>query len=460
MTGRSPVPRRGLRSVVGDFPESFDLPSSQLVGAGSIVASLLAHVLLVGGGAYLFSARFAQGSARPLTASESGEVAVEVAAVDPPPFRGGPALGEISDDAPLFTDPVAPGGGEPLARPDMDRRGRGGSTRAESPALNLADRDDGITLSSEVTSRIDRDQIQRVETSKDRASEDDRRSTTSPMDLVFLATGSGHVAERRPSARANPSRGALSAPPAGVLGGLIGATPMEQGELEPQRERGGDRAGSPHASPGTGLLGAAPGRDHRVSAEIALGRPLVAKAAPSIPADQSGRARDTVDSEQEVAATVQSLVHASTAGGVSGTGPGGEEGDAPIGSGGSSGPGSRAAPFGGGEGPFVGWSEFDPRISAYRRSVRAKIEPLWENAFPKSAALEGKQGRAIVSFVIYSDGRVDDVSVARASGVPEFDENVKLAVLRAAPFGPFPPSIPAPSMRWRITFDMNNPVVR
>jgi TonB family protein len=105
-------------------------------------------------------------------------------------------------------------------------------------------------------------------------------------------------------------------------------------------------------------------------------------------------------------------------------------------------------------------SDSDPRISAYRRSVVAKIYPLWENAFPKAASLDGKQGRAIVSMVIYSDGRVGDVRIARPSGFPEFDENVRVAVVRASPFGPFPPSIPGPSMRWSITFDMNNPVVR
>ena len=62
--------------------------------------------------------------------------------------------------------------------------------------------------------------------------------------------------------------------------------------------------------------------------------------------------------------------------------------------------------------------------------------------------------------VIYSDGRVNQVRVTRPSGVTEFDENVRVAVLRAAPFGPFPPSIPGPSMRWSVTFDMSNPVVR
>ena len=75
-----------------------------------------------------------------------------------------------------------------MARPDSHRRGRGGSTRADSAAINLADRDEGLTLSREVTSRIDRDQIQRLDTAADRASNEDRRSTTHPMELVFLAT--------------------------------------------------------------------------------------------------------------------------------------------------------------------------------------------------------------------------------------------------------------------------------
>jgi TonB family protein len=342
----------------------------------------------------------------------------------------------------------------------MDRAGRGGSWRADSAALNLADRNDGLTLSREVTSRIDRDQIQRLATSKDRASQDDRRATPHPMELVFLATGSGDVAERRPSARANPSRGAMRAPAAGVLGGELGAAPLESGGIEPTRDPGGDRAGSERASPGTGIEHGVPGHDHRASAAVAMGRPLVTQAAPSVPANQSGHPRDTVDSEQEVAMTVQSIVHASTAGGLLGGGPGGEEGAGPSGSGGPSGEGSRAAPFGGGAGLFTGLSDEDPRISAYTRSVRAKIDPLWGNAFPKAAALEGKQGRVIISFVIHRDGHVDDVRVTRPSGFPEYDENVRLAVLRAAPFDPFPPSIPGPSRRWNITFDANNPVVR
>jgi len=432
-----------------------DPSRSRLVGAGSLVASILGHLVIAGVGTYLFSA-FGSRPAGGETAAV-GEVAVEFAATESPAFREGSDRRGNVDVSPV--DPVEPGGGEPLARPDMDRRGHGGSIHASTAALNLADRDEGLTLSPEVTSRIDRDQIQRLRTSRDRASKEDRRATVHPMELVFLATGSGHVAERRPSAAIDPSRGAAIAPHAANLGGEMGAAPMTIGALEPQRDLGGDRAGSERRSPGAGVLRGTPGDDHRSSAAVATGRPLVERARPAVPADQLGRARDTIDSEQEVASTVQSLVHASTAGGLLGLGSGGEEGAGPAGSGGSSGPGSRASVFGGGDNPFASLSEFDPRISAYRRSVRAKIDPLWENAFPKWAAFEGKQGRAIVSFIIHSNGGVDDVRVARPSGVAEFDENVKVAVLRAAPFGPLPPSIP-PSTRWNITFDMNNPVVR
>jgi len=58
------------------------------------------------------------------------------------------------------------------------------------------------------------------------------------------------------------------------------------------------------------------------------------------------------------------------------------------------------------------------------------------------------------------DGHVEQVRVTRPSGVPEFDDNVRKAVLRAAPFDRFPKSIPGPSMRLSTTFDMSNPVVK
>jgi len=139
---------------------ALDLSKSQL-WAGSFIASLVGHVVVVGLG-LRFSTGFGAPASGPIaTTSEANEVAVEVATSDSSLFRAGPALGRTRS---LTTTPFrpirAPGGGEPLARPDMDRPGRGGSLRADDAALNLADRNDGLTLSRDVTSRIDRDQIQ------------------------------------------------------------------------------------------------------------------------------------------------------------------------------------------------------------------------------------------------------------------------------------------------------------
>ena len=439
--------------------ESFSpLPRWRWVGPSSFAVSLAAHLGLLGLGAFVLSIGLRRGPVDGPPPSDR-EILVEVAPLHLPSLHFGPPLGESSPEDSVPIDDVEPGGSEGLTRPDMERAGRGGSRRADNAALNLADRNDGLTLSREVTSRIDRDQIQRLHTSRDRATYEDRRSTTHPMDLVFLASGEGHLAERRPLAPSDPNRGALRAEPPALRGSVVGA-PRQDGQLETGHQAGGATRGGAHAAPGVGILAGTPGPDHRTSASVARGRPRVTEAAPSIPADRTGSPKDTVDSEQEVAATVQSLVHASTAGGVLGGGPGGQEGPGAAGSDGQTGSGSRAAPMGGGSGPFTGLSDADPRITAYRRSVLAKIYPLWENAFPKSASLEGKQGRAVIALVIYSDGHVDGVRVARPSGVPEFDDNVRLAVLRAAPFGPFPPNIPTPSMNWKITFDMNNPVVR
>jgi TonB family protein len=434
------------------------LPRLRWVGPGSFAVSLGAHAALLGLGALALSVGFSQGPTAEAPERVS-EIPVEMTPLQLPALHFGPPVGEAADEVPIPDDPVEPGGGEGLARPDMDRAGRGGSHRADSAALNLADSNDGLTLSRDVTSRIDRDQVQRLKTSSERETFEDRRSTTHPMDLVFLATGRGHLLERRPNAPVDPNRGALRADPAGVRGSTVG-TPHDDGDLESAHDLGGVAPGVERAAPGVGILKGVPGQDHRSSAAVARGRPRVTEAAPSIPAERTGSPKDTVDSEQEVAATVQSLVHASTAGGQLGGGPGGQDGPGSAGSEGTAGPGARAMPFGGGTGPFTGLSESDPRISAYRRNVLAKIYPLWENAFPKSASLEGKQGRAIISLVIYSDGHVDRVRISRPSGVPEFDDNVRLAVLRAAPFGHFPPSIPTSSMNWNITFDMTNPAVR
>ena len=189
---------------------------------------------------------------------------------------------------------------------------------------------------------------------------------------------------------------------------------------------------------------------------------MIVLAVPSVPAATTGDVRDDRNSEQEVHETVTTIIHASTAGGERGIGMGGEPGAALPGSGGPPGEGSRAAPLGAGGGPLFALSSGDPRLSPYTRAMLAKLdrEPLWQRAFPHEAALEGMQGVAVLSILVRRDGSVGDVSLARPSGIPAFDANVRAAVLHAAPFAPLPVSWNAASARVRISYDATNPAVR
>lgn len=363
----------------------------------------------------------------------------------------------------LAPEPPRPGGGEPMPRPDTDRAGRGGANQTSALALNLADRDEGLTLTREVQSRNDRDQVERLKTAQDRASYDDRRTTTHPMELTFLASGKGARQERRTPAPTDPSSGVLFAATAAVPGSVLGAEPLPTSGSEPERDRGGSVRGAAHRSPGKGVLDGNPGQDHRASAHVAHARPMLPRAAPSVPAEVTGNVRDDQESEQEVEETEQSIVHASTAGGRLGEGPGGEELRAQSrGSGGIAGEGSEARPLGGGSGPLFALDSDDPRLSLYTRAMLVKLdrEPLWQKAFPHEAALEGMQGIAIVSVVVANDGTVREVALARPSGIPAFDENVRMAVRRAAPFAPLPPAWHAASARVTIAYDATNPAVR
>lgn len=420
---------------------------------------MAAHCTLVAAGAALFAGSFEAREpdrARARLMPEAREQIVEIEL--PVLVNDGTGLLGAAPVEPL----AAPhGGGEVMPRPDMAARGRGGTDASDLPALNLADRDDGTRLSPEVRSRIDRSQIQRVRSALARASRDDWRASREPMELTFLASGraTSRRPERRAPARVDPSAGAHEQGAPQRRGGQVGALEIPLGEGMSPRAIGGAVEGGARSSPGLGVRDRAPGHDSRASAEVPYARPMVSEGTPSVPASTRGRPNDTEDSEQEVATAIQSLVHASTAGGVAGRGPGGEEGSGPIGSGGMTGGGSSAKVLGNGHGAGVDSNPGDRRRTQYMRQVMGKIHPLWANAFPTWAVLEGRQGTAIITFVISADGSVTRATVTRPSGVPEFDENCRQAVLRGAPYAPLPPEL-GPSFRWAMPFEAKNPAVR
>jgi TonB family protein len=181
----------------------------------------------------------------------------------------------------------------------------------------------------------------------------------------------------------------------------------------------------------------------------------------AVPANESARPRDDVDSDQEVATTVRSLVHASTAGGAPGEGRGGNGGGGDPGAGADRGVGSRAQALGVGEGQVLDFSTSDPRLLPYFRQLHAKIDPLWAHAFPRSALVELKQGTVILQFVVHADGHATVTwPPLRPSGVDEFDRNCAEAIRRAAPFPPIPRELGVGSLTIRAPFVARNPAVQ
>jgi TonB family protein len=353
--------------------------------------------------------------------------------------------------------PATAFGGERMPRPEVGTPGRGGTDTATDPALNLADSNDGLTLDRDPLNRLDRSQVQRLRTSDFRESLDDRRATPNPMELTFVVSGTGKLALRRDPAKTNPSLGSLQGADAATLGSDVGGPDAERGDgSEP--EPGGDRPGSEKDVAARGVASGASGNDYRRSANVTLARPMVPRARAAVPAPERGRPNDTADSSQDVANAVASLIHASSAGGRVRSGIGGVSGPGTPASGGIQGSGSKSLPAGTGPGPMQDVGS-DPGVVGYFRAIERKVEPFWRNAFPNWAIAEGRGGLATLSLTLRRDGSLAAVSVARPSGVPEFDRNLLDAVRKAAPFGPLPARLGKGPLEFRMTFDATNPAV-
>ena len=368
---------------------------------------------------------------------------------------------ELTADA---THPVAPPDvaprGEKDPRPDQGAKGKGGSKEVSERALNLADRDDSASLDRSVLSRKDRSQLARLKAGASRQAYEDWRASRQPMLVTFFSTGDGpETFERKERAERDPAHGAPSSMHRDSQGMVLGSAVLPEGNGPGARHPiGTDREGGKTNAPGLGTrasrqrLGAESERAHPADY-----KPLVDRSEPSVFANDQGKPSDTTDAEQEVASRIQSIVHASTAGGKAGRGRGGEEGPGDPGTDGKQGAGSSSSPMG-----SLGTGAPDPREGArlgYLRALQAKIQPLWADAFPYRAAVEGREGTAIVTFTLDSAGNVVDAHVSRPSGIPEFDENVRKAVLRGGPYGPLPAAL-LPALTPSLSFIAKNPAVR
>jgi hypothetical protein len=390
-----------------------------------------------------------------------------------PPHAGGegtipidlPGVAEgtlLADRRPDPTgDPPQPRSGSSEAQLDQSKIGRGGEPTTIARPTNLSDRDELVHLTPDLLDRLDHDQQQRLRTSKARASWEDRRSSREPMELTFLASGDGTRAERRTPRPYDPSRGGARSDAASIRGGLLGDPAQAEGQSDTSVVTGAARDGSEASAPGVGVRDGRAGLDHRLGAHVMRARPDVVLAAVSVPATRRGRPRDDIDSDQEVARTLRSLVHASTAAGAIGEATGGTAGGGDPGADGRSGAGTSAHPVGPGDAEWWDLDTADPRFVGYFRRIHKKLDPLWAHAFPLRAALDFRQGTVIFAVTIAASG---DVAIGwpplRPSGIPEFDRNCYEAIQRGAPFDPIPASLGVRELHVRMPFDAQNPMVK
>lgn len=427
----------------------------------SLAASVVAHVggiLAVGFVALTFSHRDPR-SVESRTAPPEDVVTIEL-----PTF----ADGTSAADHEVIEEGATPEahGGATIARADTGRAGRGGQV-AGARAINLAASDEAMRLSPDAFSHLTRDQYQRLRTANHRTTHEDRRATTHPMELTFLASGADDRPERRPVSASDPNRGSLVSPSPSVLGGRPGVAVVDDEAAGEGRGAsvGASQSGQLAASPGMGVRNGAPGDKHFVGARIAYARPDVVEAPVTVPAALRARPNDTTDSDQEVSATVRSLVHASVTGGLYGEGRGGSAGpESDPGVGGASGAGSVSRTMGAGDGDVFDWMTSDPLLMPYFRKIHAKVNPLWRDAFPKSAMIELKQGTVILEFSIASNGAATvKWPPVRPSGIDEFDRNCADAIRKASPFEPIPASLRAQGrsvLHIRAPFVAKNPVIQ
>jgi len=403
------------------------------VGSGAFVTSVAAHALLLGCGALLLShsLRDRTRERAPAAHSSARELEVELPSFDPSATDT-----QHESDQPPADEAAAHSGGGPLERhPDTERAGHGGSARALQAATNLDSHIDPISLETDTLTHPDRAQVQRLRTASDRRSWDDHRSTPSPMQLTFLATGKGALRERR-SAGAN-APGSITGTQAAPLGGLPGGSTGDAGQLSDALP-GAAQAGHHELEQQAGAPSAATHGAASRGAQVLLARPWVMRARPALPTEVRARPNDVDDSSQAVAARVAALIHASTIGAPPGPGVGGEPAGGLPGRSGSEGMGSHATPSGFGPGPDA---LNDPGIQGFVAGLKQRVDDQLRRAFPDWAIEEGRSGHVIFELAVLADGRLERVRMVRPSGIDEYDGNVLTGVRRIPGFGPLPKAL-------------------
>lgn len=422
-------------------------------GSGfAFAGSVLLHASALSGGAWLLAQSLRSSPPAPTLAARPTVLELEADLVLPEVAAFGPDASEPTTLPPPLEVTT---GGRHAPRPDLEHAGRGGERTSAEQATNLVSSIDPIALERDPETQRERSQVSRLRTANHRESRDDRRATPTPMELTFLATGPGHVRARRAYSETDPARGIVSGSVASTVGTKVGGQGATSTGAEPDAAVGAAIPGSDSSRFGQGAPDGRDAQEFHAAARVLFARPLVPAARAAVPTETRGRPNDTLDSNQEVAAKVSSLLHASSAGGEVGPGVGGDRGGGLPGALGVSGMGSRSSPSGAAFG-----KDFadDPGVSGYWRAFKNQLGTVLAKTFPDWAIEQGRGGVVIFELTLSPMGKPTGVRLVRPSGVGEYDDNVLRAVRAVPSFGRLPAGYGAPA-QVRISWDALNPVV-
>ncbi|MDW8246416.1 MAG: energy transducer TonB [Sandaracinaceae bacterium] len=366
------------------------------------------------------------------------EVEIEEANPDPQPnaredFGLGGKASKLSP-----TTPTKQGGskaGDNLYRKNPEQgEGDGGSPEAIQLVAEIAP----ITLVSTPTNALDLFQVQRIHTSSESASYENRRATPNPQNDFFLASGQGESEARLPpsaskgdarawSLRARDFRmqhsSHQSSPPSSnnkeegfqennpALSESVLKRSFGGAQGEPQSRRSGGHRGAP-----------------------AHGRPPLDRGPAATLSETTGRPQDSVDAELLAASLVESAIDASLRRGRGAGTRGGEEIGKGEGSGQGRGEGGWAEALFAGEG-MGAWGAQRP--VSWLLAQKQKIEERL--VFPRPRQLARDQGTAVVVLVVKRDGSLlRPPRIIRSSGFADLDEAALRAIRESLPFEPIP----------------------
>lgn len=312
---------------------------------------------------------------------------------------------------------------------DNDGAATGGTGLRDLPTW-LLDESDHLTLQESVRNANDESQVQRIRTSVDRSSQENRRAAHSPADATYLATDTGRLKTRVDKGRRDPAPGLRVATNAGTLDPGEGRQ-----DAIVQEDVGAGVAGQDTRNAERGRRDTH-GTMHSASARQRTARPDVDQGPPATLAADFGRVQDDRNAELRAAQLMQAFVQSGSAGGHRADGSGGHNVGGDPGRGDNGAPGSRSSVRGGGGQAEAGGE----RYTRWYVEQRARITRAL--VFPRERQLSLDQGTTVLRLSIGRDGGLLEAPrLLRSSGFGDLDQAALTAVLRSAPLSPLPPEI-------------------